>query len=324
MNTDILTVDSVRELSAEFAEHIVRTPIIRCPALEQAIGSETEVFAKLEFLQATGTFKARGALSVLMHLSDDQRRAGVTAVSAGNHAIATAFAARAMNTSAKLVMLASANAARRERCLEYGAELILADDVHQAFALAECIEKEEGRFLVHPFEGPHTFRGTGTIGLEICEQVDDFDAVVISIGGGGLCAGMSHVIKQLRPTTLICGVEPAGADSMLRSFKTGEPQALDEVSTIADSLGAPFALPMSFALCRDNVDQLCTLTEDELSAAMRFLFQNMKIAVEAACAASSAALLGPLRDTLKGRRSVLLMCGSNVDWTTFSKHAELA
>ena len=183
------------------------------------------------------------------------------------------------------------------------------------------IQDEEGRFFVHPFEGPSIALGTGTLGLEMCEQVPDFDALIVPIGGGGLIGGISNAVKQLRPDVEIIGVEPDGADSMHRSFASGKPEAIDKVSSIADSLGAPYALPYSFALTRANVDRLVRVSDLQMRQAMGFLFNSMSIAVEPACAASTAALLGPLRDSLQGRRVMLVMCGSNIDWATFATHA---
>ncbi len=314
---------SLRELRASLADWLIETPVVRCAALEADLGGGTEVFAKLEFLQRTGTFKARGALAVLLGLSDVQRATGVTAVSAGNHAIAVAFAARALGVSAKVVMLRSANPSRVERCREFGVELVLADDVHSAFAAAERIRSEEGRVFVHPFEGPDIVRGTATVGLEICEQVVGLEAVVVPIGGGGLCAGISSAVKQLNPSCEVYGVEPAGADSMHRSFAAGRPESIDSVTTIADSLGAPYAMPYSFALCRRYVDELVMLGDDDLRAAMRYLFRRMSIAVEPACAAATAALRGPLAERLAGKRVAIVMCGSNIDWRTYADHAEI-
>ena len=283
------------------------------------MGSGTEVFAKLEFLQRTGTFKARGALATLHGLSAAKLEHGVTAVSAGNHAIATAFAAQTFGTTAKVVMTQSANPFRVAACKAYGAEVVMADDVHQAFDLVRQIRDEEGRFFVHPFEGPSIALGTGTVGLEVCEQVSNFDAIIIPVGGGGLIGGISNAVRQLRPDVEIIGVEPEGADSMHRSFASGKPESIEQVTTIADSLGAPFAMPFSFELTRKNVDRLTMIDDEQIKKSMGFLFQSMSIAVEPACAASTAALLGPLRDSLQGKRIVLIMCGSNIDWKTFSQ-----
>jgi len=216
-------------------------------------------------------------------------------------------------------MISTANPSRVEACRRYGAELVMTDDIHQAFDLAEDIQRKEGRFFVHPFEGPGVATGTGTVGLEISEQLDQFDAVVVPVGGGGLIGGISNAIKQLRPDCEVIGVEPDGADSMHRSFAAGKPQSIDQVGTIADSLGAPFALPYSFELCKANVDRLVLVSDRELRSTMGLLFERMKFAVEPACAASTAAFLGPLRESMQGKTVVLVFCGSNIDWKTFAE-----
>lgn len=314
-------ISDIQAVRQRLSEETTLTPVLRCAAIEKAIGGDTEVFAKLEFLQRTGTFKARGALATLYALTPEQLAAGVTAVSAGNHAIATAYAAAAVGTTAKVVMMRSANPSRVAACQAYGADVVFADDVHQAFEIAERIQNDEGRYLVHPFEGPAVALGTGTVGLEICEQCTDFDAIIIPVGGGGLIAGIANAVKRLRPDCEVIGVEPEGADTMHRSLASGEPMKIDRVRTIADSLGAPFALPYSFGLCQMHVDRLALVDDMQLRRAMGFLFRAMKIAVEPACAASTAALFGPLRGELTGKRVVLVMCGSNIDWATFEQQA---
>ncbi len=314
-------IAEIYALRERLGDQVFRTPVLQCPAIEEKTGGKTTVFAKLEFLQRTGTFKARGALATLHGLSAEERMRGVTAVSAGNHAIAVAFAAATLGTTAKVVMTRSANPFRVAACAAYGAEVVLADDVHRAFALAEEIRDKEGRYFIHPFEGPSIALGTGTMGVEICEQIPEFDAIVIPVGGGGLIGGIANAVRQMRPDAEIIGVEPAGADSMHRSFASGTPQGIEKVATIADSLGAPFALPYSFELTRQNVDRLVTVDDDQLRKCMGFLFRSMKIAVEPACVATTAALLGPLRESMRGRRVVLVMCGSNIDWQTFVQQA---
>jgi threonine dehydratase len=315
------TIQEICELRDRLGRWLVRTPLLRCRALERELGDELRVFGKLEFLQRTGTFKARGALGVLAGLDGAQRAAGVTAVSAGNHAVATAFAARTMGTTAKIVMISTANAARIQACRDYGADLVMVDDVHEAFGVAEAIQRDEGRFFVHPFEGKAIATGTGAVGLEICEQCDSFDSVIVPVGGGGLIAGVASAVRQLRPDSEVIGVEPEGADTMHRSFAAGEPMAIDKVTTIADSLGAPFAMPYSYALSRQHVSRLAMVDDLGLRRGMGLLFERMHVAVEPACAASTAALLGPLRDSLAGKTVVLLFCGSNIDWPTFQAQA---
>lgn len=316
-------LDEILRLRVSLAQDIVRTPMIRCTGLERLLDDGTSVYGKLEFLQRTGTFKARGALAVIKGLSPQQLANGVTAVSAGNHAIATAFAAKAAGTSAKVVMIATANLYRIDACRAYGAEIIFADDAHSAFELAEEIKQEEDRFFVHPFEGEAIATATGTVGLEICEQCDNFDAVVVAVGGGGLIGGIANIVKQLRPACEVIGVETNGADSMHKSLEAGEPMSIDRVDTIADSLGAPFALPYSFELCRRNVDRMAMVNDHSLRKTMGILYKHMKVAVEPACAASAAALLGPLRESLSGKRVVLVFCGSNIDLETFAELAIL-
>ena len=215
-------------------------------------------------------------------------------------------------------MLGSANPMRIEVCKSFGAEVISVKDIHEAFDLAKRIERDEGRYFVHPFEGHAVATGTGTLGVEICEQVPDFDTVVVPIGGGGLMAGISNAVKLLRPDAGVVGVEPEGANSMRLSFDAGAPRAIEKVRTIADSLGAPYAMDYSFELCRRYVDSLVEVTDDALRKSMGFLLAHMKMAVEPACAATTAAILGPLREQLAGRRVVLVFCGSNIDWATLA------
>lgn len=316
-------IGDIRALRTRLGATIRETPLLRCANLEPLVGGKTAIYGKLEFLQRTGTFKARAALATVAELGAAQLRAGITAVSAGNHAIATAYAAQVAGCTAKVVMTRAANAARIAACRQFGAELVLARNVHEAFVTAERIQEEEGRLLVHPFEGRAVATGTGTVGLEMHEQNDAFDTVVVAVGGGGLIGGIANAIKQLRPDCTVIGVEPDGADSMRRSLAAGAPQAIAAVTTIADSLGAPFALPYSFNLCRQYVDDLVTVSDREIRQAMGILFHTMKFAVEPACAASTAALLGPLRERLQGHMVVLVFCGSNIDWSTFAAQAML-
>jgi threonine dehydratase len=240
-------------------------------------------------------------------------------VSSGNHAIATAYAARVFGTSAKVVMIATADPVRIAAARAFGADVILAPNGVEAFAMAERIRDDEGRSFVHPFEGPLTALGTGTLGLELHEQAGELDAVIIAVGGGGLAGGVASALRQLQPHIRIIGVEPSGADTMHRSFAAGTPQSRGDVATIADSLAPPYALPYSFALCRQTFDRLVMVEDAEIKAAMRLLFSGMKLAVEPACAAATAALIGPLRDELAGQRVAVILCGSNIGEDRFAQ-----
>lgn len=315
------TLAEIREARRRLGGYIVETPVRRWddPLLAAEAGT-AEVYLKEELFQRTGTFKPRGALTVMLDLDPAALTHGVTAVSAGNHAIAVAYAASVLHTTAKVVMPRSANPFRVERCRALGAEVELVDDVHAAFARVKQIEAEEGRTFVHPFEGPLTALGTATLGLELVEQVERLDAVVVPIGGGGLIAGVAAAVKQALPRCAVYGVEPTGADTMKRSLLAGSPQAIDKVQTIADSLGAPHAAPYSFELVRRFVDEVVLVDDDALRRAMRLEFASAKLAVEPAGAAAAAALCGPLRTRLQGRRVALVVCGANIDAATFARH----
>jgi threonine dehydratase len=300
--------------------HVLVTPLHRWRGIEldRRLGDGAEAMLKLELFQYTGTFKARGALSVMLRLSKEELARGVTAVSAGNHAIAVAFAARKLGTTARVVMMASANPARVARAEAYGAEVIKAPDGKTAFALAQQIANDEGRTFVHPFEGPYTALGTATLGMEWSEQAGPLDAVILPVGGGGLAAGVASAFKLLQPDCQVFGVEPEGADTMHRSFEAGEPVARSDVATIADSLAPPYALPYSYGLCRAAIDELVLIDDDQIRDAMAVLFREMKLAVEPAGAATTAALLGPLSDRLRGKRVGIIACGANIDIDSFA------
>lgn len=316
------TLDAIRATRAQLGARVIETPVVRFQTdpLPRFLGEETEVYLKLELFQHTGSFKPRGALAVMLDLTEEARRRGVVAVSAGNHAIAVGYAAAALGTSAKVVMMKNANPARLAACRRYGATIELAEDVQRAFERARQIEAEEGRTLVHPFEGPRTALGTATLGLELMTQVPDLDAVIVPIGGGGLAAGVAAAVKLIAPRCQVFGVEPEGADTMHRSFRAGRPESIDKVRTIADSLGAPHAAPYSFALCWRFLDELVLLDDEALRRAMALLFGSMKLAVEPAGAAATAALMGPLRERLRGKRVGVIVCGSNIDAASFAGH----
>ena len=315
------TMAEVRAVAAQLAGRLVRTPVLdwSAPEIQARLPQGTRLNLKLELFQHTGSFKPRGALAVMLNLAPSALARGVTAVSAGNHAIATAWAARELGAHAKLVMFASANPARVEKVRRYGGEVVIVDDVAAAFETAQRIEAEEGRTFVHPYEGPRTAQGTATLGLEWLEQVPELAAVVVPIGGGGLIAGIGSAVKQLRPDCRVLGVEPVGADSMWRSFAAGSPQRIERVATIADSLGAPYALPYSFGVCRQVVDEIVRVEDAALVDAMRLAFDGLKLALEPAGAAALAAVLGPLRDQLAGQRVGVLVCGSNIDQASFGR-----
>jgi threonine dehydratase len=318
------TLPNINAATARLAPFIRETPVWewRDQALATHLGRATDVVLKLELFQHSGSFKARGAIMNLLTLSPDELRRGVTAVSAGNHAAAVAYAAATLGAPAKVVMPNTASPARIAICQRYGAEVVLAEDVGHAFALVKEIESAEGRSFVHPFEGIRTATGTATLGLELLRQVDELDAVVVPIGGGGLIGGVAAAIKQVNPGCLVYGVEPSGNDVIKRSVASGRPEQAVNVRTIADSLSPPFALPYSLSLVQRYVDDIVLVDDDQLTEGLFLLFERMKLAVEPAGAASTAALLGPLAERLAGTRVGLVVCGANIDPPRFAEYLE--
>jgi threonine dehydratase len=313
---------AIAALREELKPYLRVTPVFARDDLPGLADSPLQF--KFEHLQVSGTFKARGAFSNMLALDVPARAAGVTCVSAGNHAVAVAYAAMRLGIGAKVVMTKTANPARFALCRRFGAEIVLAEDVTTAFATVQAIEREEGRYFVHPFNGYRTVLGTATLGAEWAEQSGGLDALVLPIGGGGLAAGVATAFRLKMPALKIYGVEPAGADAMARSFAAGGPIKMGPMQGIADSLMAPHTEAYSYGLCRRVLDGLVTVSDAELQAAMLLLFEELKLAAEPACAAATAAALGPLRGRLRGQRVGVLLCGVNTDPATFGRHIEAA
>jgi len=315
----IPTPEMIAATRRELAPWVATTPVFARQGIAAGPEGATLQF-KFELLQNAGTFKARGAFANILALDAAQKARGVTAISAGNHAIAVAYAAQKLGVPAKVVMLASANPARLALARACGAEVLLAPDGATGFQMVADIQAQEGRFFVHPFNGLRTVLGTATLGAEWAEQSAGLDALVLPIGGGGLAAGVATAFRQAMPGLAIYGVEPEGANGMARSFAEGGPIRMGAMSSIADSLCAPHTEAYSLGLCRRAIDDLVTVNDDDLRAAMRVLFEELKLAVEPACAAATAAACGPLRTRLAGKRVGVLLCGSNTDLATFNRH----
>ncbi len=319
-----VTRAAIESTADALAAQLVVTPVHRwkTDVVVEHLGKDTEVQLKLELLQHTGTFKARGALNVMAHFSAEQRARGITAISAGNHAIAAAWVAAQAGVPAKVVMLRSANRVRVERCRALGAELLLVDDAEAGFALVEELVQREGLSFIHPFDGPYTSLGSATLGLELSRQVHGLDAVIVPIGGGGLASGVAAAIKLCSPGCAVFGVEPEGAPTMTASFAAGAPVRLETMDTVADSLAAPFTGPTSYALCREHLDEIVLVSDEQILAAQALAFADLKLALEPAGAASTAALWGPLAERLRGQKVGVIVCGTNIDGQTFA--AQLA
>ena len=325
---DFPTLDAIRRNRERLGDLIVTTPTrqLKDDALARAVGARTDVWLKEELFQRTGSFKPRGALSVMLDLDEAALARGVVGVSAGNHAISLGYSARVLGTTAHVVMPKNANAFRVQVCRELGAHVELVDSIADAFTRVREIEASEGRTFVHPYEGPKTALGTAGVGLEMMDQVAtagaSLDAVIVAAGGGGLTGGVACAVRQASPGTRVFVVEPEGADTMYRSFAAGSPQSIDAVRTIADSLGAPRAEPYSYALNREFVEEVVLVSDAQIRDAMRLLFRSAKLVVEPAGAAALAALMYPLRERLDGARVGVVVCGANIDIATYT--AQLA
>ena len=315
-----VTLQDIAEAAAQLRGRIVETPVL--PLVQGGWGDTfapgTRVHLKLELFQQAGSFKARGASLGIAGLSAAQRAAGVVAASGGNHALAVSWAARAAGVRARITMPHHVDPERITGCRALGAEVSLHDDMGAAFAEMERIAAEDGATLMHPFEAPHMILGAATCGAEYLAQVPDLDVLIVPVGGGGLIAGMAAAAKAIRPEIEVIGVEPEGADSLARSLAAGAPVALERIDTLADSLGAPRAMPLSFGVAQTHVDRIVTLPDAALLEGMETLRRVLRIMAEPACAASLAALCGPLRDEMAGRRVGLIACGSNIGLERYS------
>ena len=319
---DVPSVAQMRAAAQSLAGHIVATPVQpwHGPALEERLGAASQLILKLELFQRTGTFKLRAAMLNVLALSAEERRHGVTAVSAGNLAIAVACAAQRGRVSAKVVMLGTASALRVAAARAYGAQVVISTDGRTAFALADEIRAAERRTFIHPFDGRNVVLGTSGVGIEFLDQVPDLDAMVVAIGGGGLMAGIAAAVKQIKPSCLVFGVEPIGADVMSRSFRAAAPQRMERVDTIADSLAPPMTTQGTYDLCRRFVDDIVTVSDDAICAALALLCGEAKLVVEPAGAAAAAAVLGPLAARLRGKRTGVVICGGNIDSDSFCRY----
>ena len=322
MQSDI-DLKLIRKRYSELKSEIVKTPVIKLNSnLLDNLLDNTELYLKLEFFQHTGTFKARGALSVANSLSHDIKKYGITAASAGNHAIAASWAAKKIGVSAKVFMGATANPYRVSLAKAQGADVRIIDDWTSVFKAAEQAVKEEHRTFIHPFEGINTSLGTAGIGLELIEEIPNLDAVIVSIGGGGLISGIATSIKLINPHCKIYGVEPEGADAMYQSFVKGGPIPKSKQDSIVDSLSPPMTLPYSYSLCRKYVDEIVTLSDDEICGSLVYFQEEAKLAVEPAAAATLSAVIGPLKQKLSGKKVGLIICGANIDSKSYSEILE--
>lgn len=308
----MLDLDAVKQARQRIAGRVHVTPTMTSTMLGDRIGAR--LFLKCECFQKTGSFKSRGALNRVDQLDAAGKTRGVITVSAGNHAQALAWASRAAGVRCTVVMPETASKTKVAASRGYGAEVVLygASSI-QAFARAEELAKERGLTFVHPFNDEQVAAGQGTAALELMEQAPDLDVVVVPVGGGGLISGIVAAVKGLRPRTRVVGVEPVGANVIRRSLDAGHAVRLEKIDTIADGLAAPKAEEMTLDIIRKYVDDVVTISDDDIASAMRDLLAFTKILSEPAGAAAVAALLTGAVHVPKGANVAAVVSGGNVD-----------
>lgn len=315
MNEVNITLQDVHSAAERLKGRLHLTPLFRSTQLGDRLG--VELYFKCENLQKTGSFKVRGVLNKMMSLTEEEIKHGVVTVSAGNHAQALAWAARAANTSCKVVMPETAPKSKIAASKGYGAEVILIGDVFKSFDRALEIAEEENRTFVHPFEDELIIAGHGTAGLEIMDQCADADVVVVGIGGGAICTGIALTVKSINPSIRVYGVEPEGANSMRQSLDTGKAVKLEKVDTIADGLGSPLAGTITYNLVKTYVEDVIVVSDKEIARAMGEILSWTKLLAEPAGAAATAALLEGKIPLSKGEKVVSVISGGNIDLDKF-------
>ncbi len=311
----MLTIDSVYKARRALKNVIRKTDVIYAPKLCEG----TEVYLKTENLQVTGSFKVRGAYYKMTCLSDEEKAKGVIACSAGNHAQGVALAAQKNGIKSVICLPDGAPISKVEATKSYGAEVCLVEGVYDdAYQKALQLRDEKGYTFIHPFNDEQVIAGQGTIGLELVEQLPDLDAVLVPIGGGGLISGIAYTIKTLNPHVKVYGVQAKGAPSMKNAIEKGQVESLSAVSTIADGIAVKQPGDLTYELCSKYVDEIVTVSDDEISAAILALMEGPKLVTEGAGAVAVAAVMFGKVD-LKGKKAVCVLSGGNIDVTILSR-----
>ena len=306
-----VTFDMIKEAAETIKGSVKRTQIIECPTMEKLTGNK--VFFKLENLQKTGSFKVRGALNKIMHLTEEEKARGVIASSAGNHAQGVALGATNLGIKSTIVMPGTAPLSKVMATRGYGAEVVQVGTVYDdAYKKACEIQAETGATFLHPFDDPYVIAGQGTIGMEIIEDLEDVDMVIVPIGGGGIASGIAKAVKSLKPSVKMVGVEAENAASMLEAVKQGCPCTIKTTPTIADGIAVARAGQLTCEMIKDYVDEIVTVSEDDIARAILFLMEKGKVVAEGAGATPVAALLaGKIKE--QGQNICCVISGGNSD-----------
>ncbi len=316
-----ISFEDIQGAAKRLAGQVVETPCPRSIPLSEEVGME--VYCKLEYLQRTGSFKERGARNALLLLEPEQKRRGVIAASAGNHALGVAYHAQLLGIPATVVMPRFAPLTKVVNCRRLGANVLLeGNNIAEARARADQIAAEQGLRYINGYDDPAIIAGQGTVGLEIVAQVPDLDAVIVPIGGAGLIAGVALAIKRLKPEAKVIGVEPERAASFTAALTAKHPVQVEMQPTLADGLAVPKVGDNAFSSARDLVDRTVLVAEQSLARAILRLMELEKAVVEGAGAAPLAACLAGLVPDLKGKKVILPLCGGNIDLNTLDRVIE--
>ena len=311
----MLTLDNVYKAKYALKDVVRQTDVIRAPKLCPG----ADIWLKTENLQITGSFKVRGSYYKMSCLTAEEKARGVIACSAGNHAQGVALSAQKNGIKAVICLPDGAPISKVEATRSYGAEVCLVEGVYDdAYRKALALRDEKGYTFIHPFDDPDVIAGQGTIALEITEQLPDVEAVIVPVGGGGLISGIAYTLKTLNPAIKVYGVQAQGAPSMAKSVKEGQITELSSVSTIADGIAVKKPGSLTYDICSRYVDEIVTVTDDEISAAILALMEQHKLVTEGAGAVSVAAAMFGKVD-LKGKKTVCLLSGGNIDVTILSR-----
>ncbi len=314
-----LSIKTIEKVYQQIKPYINTTPLIKANKyIDDTFNSN--IYLKYECFQKSGSFKARGAINNILSSNKKDLENGITAVSAGNHAIATSYAAKIFNLKNKIFLYKSANKYRVQACKNYNANISFTV-AEKAFDEVKEAENQGYKF-VHPFDGASTLQGSATLGLEIVNQINDMDTkidnILISVGGGGLISGVGAVLKQYFPNINIIGIEPYEAKGITDSLQANQPLQKVYINSIADSLCAPIHMPYSFSIARQVIDEMINITDKDMSEAMIFAYNNLKLFLEPACVAGFGALKKLQHKNFKRQNTLILLCGSNIDFQSWN------
>ena len=305
------SIDNFQSVLERIKPFINKTPIISSSSLNEKF--DLDIYFKLELMQKTGSFKSRGAINKVLKLTKEEKSRGVVAISAGNHAQATSWACAQFGVKSKIIMPHTASKSKINATKSYGGEVILTEE--KMMDVCQSLIEKENLSFVHPFDDLDVLMGQGTVSLEVIEEIKNIDYAFISIGGGGLIAGMSSVLKQINPKIKIIGVEPINSNVMTNSLKSNKPELFDTFNnkTIADTLNAPFAGKITFEYVKKYVDEILNVSEEEMIESLRIMIERLKVVPEPSASACFVPIVYNKLKIPSQSKCLVVVCGGNID-----------